>query len=109
MGVTQMRQIAEQLIANGLSADTPVAMIRWATTGRQQSVSGTLKTIAEVAEKADFKPPGLTVIGDVVQLREKLNWFEKRALFGRRIVVTRTRATGQPAFAPIARTRGRRS
>ncbi len=91
MGITRMRQIAEQLIANGLSPDTPVAMIRWATTGRQQSVCGTLKTIAEIAEKADFKPPGLTVIGDVVKLREKLNWFEKRALFGRRIVVTRTR------------------
>jgi uroporphyrinogen III methyltransferase/synthase len=66
-------------------------MIRWATTGRQQTITGTLSTIAEVAEKADFKPPGLAVIGDVVRLRENLNWFEERALFGRRIVVTRTR------------------
>lgn len=71
---------------------TPVAMIRWATTGRQQSVAGTLRTMAEIAEKADLKPPGLIVIGDVVRLRGKLNWFEKRPLFGRRIVVTRTRA-----------------
>jgi uroporphyrinogen III methyltransferase / synthase len=55
-------------------------------------VVGALRTIAEVAEKADFKPPGLMVIGEVVQLRGKLNWFEKRPLFGRRIVVTRTRA-----------------
>lgn len=91
MGVTRMGEISEKLIANGMSADTPAAMVRWATTGRQQSVCGTLKTIAEVAEKAGFKPPGLTVIGEVVQLRQKLNWFEKRALFGRRIVVTRTR------------------
>jgi uroporphyrinogen III methyltransferase / synthase len=91
MGISRMREIAAELTANGLSGDTPVAMIRWATTGRQQSVCGTLNTIADAAEKADFKPPGLTVIGDVVRLREKLNWFEKRALFGRRIVVTRTR------------------
>jgi uroporphyrinogen III methyltransferase/synthase len=91
MGVTRMHQIGKALISNGMSADTPVAMIRWATTGRQQTVCGTLKTIADLAEKAGFKPPGLTVIGDVVKLREKLNWFEKRPLFGRRIVVTRTR------------------
>jgi uroporphyrinogen III methyltransferase/synthase len=91
MGVERMREISEKLVAAGMSAETPVAMIRWATTGRQQSVIGTLQNIADVAEKADFKPPGLAVIGDVVKLRQKLNWFEKRALFGRRIVVTRTR------------------
>ncbi|MGA2749381.1 MAG: uroporphyrinogen-III C-methyltransferase [Verrucomicrobiota bacterium] len=91
MGVTRMKEISDALIANGLSEDTPVAMIRWATTGRQQTICGTLKTMAEVAEKAQFKPPGLTVIGEVVRLREKLNWFEKRPLFGRRIVVTRSR------------------
>jgi uroporphyrinogen III methyltransferase/synthase len=91
MGVSRIREIGEALVKNGMAADTPVAMISRATTGRQQTVCGTLKTIAEVAEKAGFKPPGLTVIGDVVKLREKLNWFEKRPLFGRRIVVTRTR------------------
>jgi uroporphyrinogen III methyltransferase / synthase len=92
MGVSRVKTISEALMAHGMPEDTPVAMIRWATTGRQQSVFGTLKTIADVAEKAGFKPPGLTVIGGVVQLREQLNWFEKRSLFGRRIVVTRTRA-----------------
>src|SRR5208282_4675015 len=91
MGVTRVKTIADALIAHGMPADTAVAMIRWATTGRQQSVFGTLKTIAAVAETAGFKPPGLTVIGGVVQLREQLNWFEHRSLFGRRIVVTRTR------------------
>jgi len=79
-----------------MSENTPAAMIRWATTGRQQTVTGTLGTIAEVAEKAGFKPPGLTVIGEVVRLRGKLNWFEKRPLFGRRIVVTRARAQAGP-------------
>ncbi len=91
MGVSRIREIAESLVNNGMSAETPVAMIRWATTGRQKTITGTLKTIAEVGEKTGFKPPGLTVIGDVVKLRAQLNWFEKRPLFGRRIVVTRTR------------------
>ena len=92
MGVTRVKQISQALVEHGMTETTPVAMIRWATTGRQKTIVGTLGTIAEVAEKADFKPPGLMVIGEVVQLRNKLNWFEKRPLFGRRIVVTRTRA-----------------
>ena len=92
MGVTRIREISRALTANGLDENTPVAMIRWGTTGRQQSIQGTLKTIADVVEQAGFKPPALTVIGEVVNLRPKLNWFEKLPLFGRRIVVTRSRA-----------------
>jgi uroporphyrinogen III methyltransferase/synthase len=91
MGVTRIRQIAELLVANGMGKDTPIAMIRWGTTGRQECIEGTLQTIAEVVEKTGFKPPALTVIGEVVKLRGKLNWFEKRPLFRQRIVVTRTR------------------
>ncbi len=91
MGVTRIGMIAENLVANGMSAETPVAMIRWGTTGRQQTIQGTLKTIAEVVAATDFKPPAVTVIGEVVKLRETLNWFENRPLFGQRIVVTRTR------------------
>jgi uroporphyrinogen III methyltransferase/synthase len=96
MGVTRVKTISDALIAHGLPDSTPVAMIRWATTGRQQTVVGTLRTIADVAGQAGFKPPGLTVIGEVVRLRDKLNWFEKRPLFGRRIVVTRARAQAGP-------------
>jgi uroporphyrinogen III methyltransferase/synthase len=92
MGVARVKSISESLMQHGMSETIPVALIRWATTGRQQTVIGTLRTIADVAEKADFKPPALIVIGEVVRLREKLNWFEKRPLFGQRIVVTRTRA-----------------
>jgi len=91
MGVARIGVIAQNLIANGMSADTPVAMIRWATTGRQKTIEGTLATIADVAQKADFKPPAVTIVGEVVKLRGSLNWFEKRPLFGQRIVVTRTR------------------
>ena len=92
MGVTRIREIAQTLVKHGMNENTPVAMVRWGTTGRQQSIEGTLKTIADVVESTGFKPPALTVIGDVVKLRTNLNWFEKRPLFGRRIVVTRTRA-----------------
>ena len=91
MGTEKIRHIAEALLANGMAAGTPVAMVRWGTTGHQQTIEGTLTTIADVVAAAGFKPPSVTVIGDVVKLRKKLNWFEARPLFGRRIVVTRTR------------------
>ena len=91
MGVEKIRQLSEMLIKNGMSPQTPVAMVRWGTTGRQQSIEGTLATIADVVESKKFAAPAVTVIGEVVKLREKLNWFERRPLFGKRIVVTRTR------------------
>jgi uroporphyrinogen III methyltransferase/synthase len=74
-----------------MAGSTPVAMVRWGTTGRQQVIEGTLETIATVASKAGFSAPAVTIIGDVVTLRSKLNWFERRPFFGKRIVVTRTR------------------
>jgi uroporphyrinogen III methyltransferase/synthase len=91
MGVERIRSLAESLVRHGMAANTPVGMVRWGTTGQQESIEGTLGTIADVVEKKQFKAPAVTVIGDVVKLRDKLNWAEKRPLFGRRIVVTRTR------------------
>ncbi len=91
MGTERIKDIAESLISHGMAPDTAVGMIRWGTTGRQQSIQGTLSTIAKVAEQAKLAAPAVTVIGDVVKLRDKLNWFENRPLFGKRIVVTRTR------------------
>jgi len=91
MGVARLRAITESLVASGASADTPIALVRWATTGRQKTIEGTLETIADIAEKADFKSPAVAVIGDVVRERAHINWFEERPLFGKRIVVTRTR------------------
>ena len=91
MGVERIRQIAAKFVENGLPAKTPVAMVRWGTTGRQKTIEGTLATIADVVEKTGFTAPAVTIIGGVVSLRKKLNWFEKRSLFGQRIVVTRTR------------------
>jgi uroporphyrinogen III methyltransferase/synthase len=91
MGTERIRRIAELLMSHGMSPDTPAAMVRWGTTGRQQSVEATVATIADAAAKAKLSAPAVTVIGDVVKLRSRLNWFEKRPLFGRSIVVTRTR------------------
>ena len=91
MGMKRLREWAESLIAHGMASETPVAMVRWGTTGRQQSIEGTLATIAVLAAENNFSPPVLTIIGDVVKLRKKLNWFERRPLFGQRIVVTRSR------------------
>jgi uroporphyrinogen III methyltransferase/synthase len=89
MGTEKLADWTKSLIAHGMSPDTPVAMVRWGTTGRQQTVTGTLATIAGLAAEKKLSPPVLTIIGDVVKLRGKLNWFEQRPLFGRRIVVTR--------------------
>jgi len=89
MGTEKLSDWTKSLIAHGMSPETPVAVIRWGTTGRQQTVTGTLATIAGLAAEKKLSPPVLTIIGDVVKLRGKLNWFEKRPLFGRRVVVTR--------------------
>src|SRR3989440_4740115 len=95
MGTDRIGQIAEKLVANGTPADTPIAVVRWGTTGRQQSIEGTLANIGEVAAREKIEPPTVAVIGEVVKLRNKLNWFERRPLFGNRVVVTRAR--GQAA------------
>ncbi len=91
MGVKNLEAICASLMANGLDGQTPVAVIHWGTTSRQRVVTGVVQDIAAATKQADIKPPALVVVGKVVSLREKLNWFERRPLFGRRIVVTRAR------------------
>ena len=91
MGVERIREIAQRLVAEGAADSTPVALVRWGTTGRQSTLEGTLATIADLVAEKQFAPPAITVVGEVVNLRDELNWFEKLPLFGRRIVVTRTR------------------
>ena len=91
MGVERMMEITQELMKHGASADTPVALVRWATRGNQQTLTGTLGTIADQVKASGFKAPAVCVIGDVVKERENINWFEDRPLFGKRIVVTRTR------------------
>jgi uroporphyrinogen III methyltransferase/synthase len=91
MGVERIGKIAAALEANGLPADTPAAMVRWGTMGRQQTITATLGTLAAKVAKADFKAPAVTIIGSVATLRDTLNWYENRPLFGQRVVVTRNR------------------
>jgi uroporphyrinogen III methyltransferase/synthase len=91
MGVERIGAIAKELIDNGARAEMPVALVRWATTARQQTLTGTLENIAARVIAEGFEAPAVAVFGDVVRLREELNWFEGKPLAGKRIVVTRTR------------------
>jgi uroporphyrinogen III methyltransferase/synthase len=91
MGTKTLPEIVEKLIANGRAAETPVAVIRWGTTPEQRTVTGTLGDIVEHVREAGLTPPAITVVGEVVRLREKLSWFEDRPLFGKRVLITRTR------------------
>ncbi|MCX6853983.1 MAG: uroporphyrinogen-III C-methyltransferase, partial [Verrucomicrobia bacterium] len=91
MGVERMEEITGKFISNGADPDTPMALVRWATHGCQQTLVGTLGTMAAKVKEAGFKAPAVAVVGNVVNERAKINWFESRPLFGKRIVVTRTR------------------
>jgi uroporphyrinogen III methyltransferase/synthase len=91
MGVKNLPNITKSLIDHGKSPETPVAVIRWGTTPRQETVTATLDTIVEKARAAGLKAPAIIVVGDVVKLRPSLKWFEARPLLGKRIVVTRAR------------------
>jgi uroporphyrinogen III methyltransferase/synthase len=91
MGVKNLPDITQKLIANGKSPETPVALIRWGTTPGQVTVTGTLDNIAEEVKRAGLKAPAIIVIGEVVNLRQTLKWYENRPLLGKRIVVTRAR------------------
>ncbi|MEJ2154841.1 MAG: uroporphyrinogen-III C-methyltransferase [Desulfobacteraceae bacterium] len=92
MGVKNLPHIVDRLLENGRPSDTPVALVRWGTTSRHKTVTGTLNNIVERATAAAIKAPALIVVGKVVTLRETLQWFEKRPLLGKRIVITRARA-----------------
>jgi uroporphyrinogen III methyltransferase/synthase len=91
MGVERIDSITREMMAQGVPGDLPVALIRWATTGRQETITGRLDNIAQLAAEAHFKAPAVAVFGQVVSMRENLNWYESRPLSGKRIVVTRTR------------------
>jgi uroporphyrinogen III methyltransferase / synthase len=91
MGVERIESVAQEMMKHGVREDLPVALVRWATTGRQETVTGTLKDIGRRVVDVGFEAPAVAVFGEVVALRKELNWFEKRPLSGKRIVVTRTR------------------
>lgn len=89
MGMSNLDTIAAQLIRYGRPAQTPVAVIRWATTPRQEILVSTLAGVAEEVQRTGLKPPAIIIVGEVVGLRQELAWFDRRPLFGRSILVTR--------------------
>jgi uroporphyrinogen III methyltransferase / synthase len=91
MGMDKLAAITREMLAHGTRLNLPAALIRHGTSGQQRTIVGTLENIAERASAAGFEAPAVAIFGDVVELRKKLNWFEKRPLFGKRIVVTRAR------------------
>ncbi|HIK58547.1 MAG TPA: uroporphyrinogen-III C-methyltransferase [Nitrospinaceae bacterium] len=89
MGARKLPQIVEKLIHFGKNPDTPIAIVQWGTTARQKTWIGTLGTIVEISAKDKILPPALTIIGEVVNLKSTIEWYEKLPLFGKTIVVTR--------------------
>lgn len=91
MGVENLPHITRKLMENGRSGDTPAAVIRWGTKPQQRVLVTTVRDAAEDVKKHGLKPPAVFIVGDVVKLRQELAWFDERPLFGRRILVTRSR------------------
>jgi uroporphyrinogen III methyltransferase/synthase len=101
MGLVNFAEIAREMIAQGRSPKTPAMAVRWATRPDQQTLVGTLATLPELIAKHGLRPPATIVIGEVVALRDRFNWFEKLPLFGQRIVVTRDQRQAAELADPL--------
>lgn len=102
MGMKNLPDIARNLIDAGLKPDTPAALVHWGTTDHQRSLTSTLADLPDAARREGFANPSIIVVGEVVRLRDKLNWFEKRPLFGRTVVITRAREQASDSAARFA-------
>jgi uroporphyrinogen III methyltransferase/synthase len=91
MGMARLPQVVSNLLDHGMAPDSPAAAVQWATTGRQRTVDAPLSGLAAAVETAGLKAPAVLVIGATAALRPRLAWFEKRPLFGKRVLVTRPR------------------
>ncbi|KJR40609.1 uroporphyrinogen-III C-methyltransferase [Candidatus Magnetoovum chiemensis] len=89
MGVKNIESITGKLLENGKPENTPAALIRWGTRADQVTITSTLKDISSVVKEEHIRPPAVMVVGEVVKLRDELNWYEKKPLFGHRIIITR--------------------
>ncbi|MBE9528736.1 MAG: uroporphyrinogen-III C-methyltransferase [Proteobacteria bacterium] len=105
MGWKNLPLIQKKLLANGWDPATPVALVRWGTMTRQQSATGTLGDVVQLSKDAGMLPPMVIVVGEVVTLRTKLDWFESRPLFAKRVLVTRT-AEQAGSFTAVLENRG---
>ena len=92
MGWGAIDNITETLIKEGMGSSTPVALVRWGTEPYQSTIIGTLGNIAQRGRDAGLTPPVIVIIGPVVELRREMRWFDNRPLFGKRVLVTRSRA-----------------
>ena len=90
MGMANLELLTRELVRHGRPPETPVAIVRWATTPCQRTLTGTLEDIVAKVRKQGFKPPAVIIVGEVVALRSHLAWFEERPLFGRRLLITRS-------------------
>lgn len=101
MGVENLPHITAKLIENGRPAETPAAVIRWGTKPEQQVLITTVGSAAEDVAKAGVKPPAIFLVGEVVNLREKLAWFDTKPLFGKPVLVTRAREQASALTAKL--------
>ena len=92
MGWKSLENILATLQTEGMPATTPAALVQWGTWSDQQTVTGNIENILEKGKDAGLTPPVITVIGEVVNLREELAWFDKRPMFGKKVLVTRSRS-----------------
>ncbi len=99
MTVKNISMVCQRLIENGRSPETPVAVVRWGTRADQTTLVGDLKTMPDLVKENEIRPPAVMIVGEVVKLREKLKWFEKKPLFGHRVLVTREHTVG---FEPLS-------
>lgn len=102
MGMKNLPEISAKLIEAGLPPRTPAALIRWGTTPRHKSLVSTIKNLPADALKHGFSAPSLIVVGKVVQLHDKLDWFENKPLLGKGVVVTRAREQASDMAALLA-------
>lgn len=105
MGTKTLPSISAALIEGGMPPEMPAAAIQWGTQPKQRTIVATLDTLADRAARAGIAAPVITVIGYSVVLRDELSWFERRPLFGKRIVVTRA-ANQAPALTQKLRDLG---
>ncbi|MFZ5587647.1 MAG: uroporphyrinogen-III C-methyltransferase [Thermodesulfobacteriota bacterium] len=102
MGVKNLPDICQKLMAHGRAPQTPAAAIRWGTLPRMEVIAGSLADLPQRVAEAGLKPPAITVVGEVVALRDELAWFDRLPLFGRRVLVTRTRGQASAMSQALA-------
>lgn len=90
MGLTNLELIVEQLMVHGRAPETPIAIVRWATTPQQQVLTATLADVVQKAAEAQIEPPAVIIVGEVISMRPELRWYDNRPLFGKRFLLTRS-------------------